>query len=190
MKILFALITVAVFSFGVEEFKITSEIKDNISNVITTLKSNEGDEIKKEKILSKISVLFDFETMSKISLGKKWKELNETQQKEFVTVFVKQLQNSFYEKLKHYSNELVKYKELDKPKPNRISFKTNIISQKGEVFEVIYKFYKDDKNDWKIYDVDMLGISLVQTYRVQIEEILNKDNGFENLMVKIQEKNN
>jgi ABC-type transporter MlaC component len=36
----------------------------------------------------------------------------------------------------------------------------------------------------------MLGISLVQTYRVQIEEILNKDNGFENLMVKIQEKNN
>ncbi len=56
----------------------------------------------------------------------------------------------------------------------------------SEVYEIIYKFYKDKNGSWMIYDVDILGVSIIQTYRTQFAEILTKE-PFEKLLEKLKQ---
>ena len=55
----------------------------------------------------------------------------------------------------------------------------------NEVYEIIYKFYKTSSNDWLIYDVDILGVSIIQAYRTQFADALAKES-FEKLMEKLK----
>lgn len=49
---------------------------------------------------------------------------------------------------------------------------------------IIFKFYNDN-NNWLIYDVDVLGVSIVQTYRSQFGDIL-ANQGFDALLQKLE----
>ncbi|MCH3852596.1 ABC transporter substrate-binding protein, partial [Campylobacter jejuni] len=54
----------------------------------------------------------------------------------------------------------------------------------GEEKNIIFKFYNNN-NDWLIYDIDVLGVSIVQTYRSQFGDILaNQD--FDTLLQKLE----
>ncbi|EMF1561341.1 ABC transporter substrate-binding protein, partial [Campylobacter jejuni] len=49
---------------------------------------------------------------------------------------------------------------------------------------IIFKFYNDN-NNWLVYDVDVLGVSIVQTYRSQFGDIL-ANQGFDALLQKLE----
>ena len=51
-----------------------------------------------------------------------------------------------------------------------------------------YKFYKL-KNNWKIYDVEVEGVSIVQTYRSQFATILQKGS-IDDLLLKLEQPEN
>ncbi|HBK1697470.1 TPA: ABC transporter substrate-binding protein, partial [Campylobacter coli] len=54
----------------------------------------------------------------------------------------------------------------------------------GEEKNIIFKFYNNN-NDWLIYDINVLGVSIVQTYRSQFGDILaNQD--FDTLLQKLE----
>ena len=71
---------------------------------------------------------------------------------------------SFTSKLGLYKDEEIKVTTLDKVKERMFLNSQMIIN--GEVKNIIFKFY-DKKGDWLIYDVDILGVSIIQTYRSQ-----------------------
>ena len=52
-------------------------------------------------------------------------------------------------------------------------------------YEIVYKFHKSKKSSWKIYDVNILGVSLIKTYRVQFANAL-KDGTYTALLNKLQ----
>lgn len=184
MKILLIIILIFSSVFAIEEKMIEVEVKNNVEHVLNTLKSEKSDYDKQTLIISKIETLFDFNTMAKISIGKKWNTMSEEERARFMKVFTDKLKISFFEKLKLYSNEKVEYQSLEKLKDTRIYLKTFIISSKSnDKSEVIYKFYKDDKNEWYIYDVDIIGVSLVQSYRTQISGLLSKNNDDINILI-------
>lgn len=54
----------------------------------------------------------------------------------------------------------------------------------GKKKNIIFKFYNDN-NNWLIYDVDVLGVSIVQTYRSQFGDIL-ANQGFDALLQKLE----
>ena len=63
-------------------------------------------------------------------------------------------------------------KNIKKVKHNRITLETTIIGQDGN-YKVIYMFYKKKQNNqWFIYDVNLVGVSIIQTYRKQFSEFL------------------
>ena len=68
--------------------------------------------------------------------------------------------------------------------PNRYHLKTSIIID-GKVNYIIFKFYPKEQENWKIYDADVLGISIIQTYRSQFADILKRYD-FTTLMQKLQ----
>ena len=69
-------------------------------------------------------------------------------------------------------------------KKNRVEVLTYLVT-KDDKKEMIYKLYKTKKKGWRVYDVDVLGVSIVQTYRSQFSGVLKKET-MEQLMERMR----
>tara|TARA_B100000700_G_C14828918_1_gene753547 strand:- start:17 stop:634 length:618 start_codon:yes stop_codon:yes gene_type:complete len=163
------------FVFGDEVSEIREMTKEKVDIVINTLRdANLSKEEKKELILETVDALFDFDRMAKLSLGKKyWKSLSKSGRKEFSRLFVERLKQSYLDKLDLYTDEEVVVDEANQKKKNRVEVLTYLVS-KDDKMEMKYKLYKDKKKGWLVYDVEVLGVSIVQTYRSQFSGYLKK----------------
>lgn len=52
-----------------------------------------------------------------------------------------------------------------------VIFYTQITNQNGEAYKLSFKFHRNGQNDYLVYDVDILGVSLIQTYKAQFEDL-------------------
>ena len=183
-KIIINILIVAIFSFffgttflfADEVSQIREMTKEKVDLVIITLKNDKlSKEEKKEEILKTIEGLFDFNLMARLSLGKKfWKKLSTEDRDEFTELFVERLKQSYLDKLDLYTDEEVVVDEAKLIKKKRVEVLTYLVS-KDDKMEMTYKLYKTKKNVWMVYDVDVLGVSIVQTYRSQFSGVLKKE---------------
>lgn len=131
-------------------------------------------------IFAAFDPVFDYELMAKLSLGsKQLAKLNEEQKSIFYKKFENRLKNSYVDKLSLYTDEKVKIKELKDVKSRKVLF-TELVG-KSKSFQIDYKFHNAKERGWLIYDVDILGVSIIQTYRGQFARILD-DGSFEKLI--------
>ena len=180
MKILFSFLLVATFGFALEFDKIDTTMEKNINQTIHILQtSNKNIESIAKEIFAMFDSIFDYHLMAQLSLSKKYKTLSPSQQKEFDVAFEKNLKRSFTDKLHLYKDETMKVLGGQKTKANRYNLKTSIILD-GKIHYITFKFHELNQ-DWKIYDVDILGISVIQTYRSQFADIISQE-GFEKLL--------
>ena len=163
------------FVFADEVSEIREMTKEKVDIVINTLRdASLSKEEKKELILETVDALFDFDRMAKLSLGKKyWKSLSKSGRKEFSRLFVERLKQSYLDKLDLYTDEEVVVDEANQKKKNRVEVLTYLVS-KDDKMEMKYKLYKHKKKGWLVYDVEVLGVSIVQTYRSQFSGYLKK----------------
>ena len=186
------LVTIFSFSFGTtslfadEVREIREMTKEKVDHVIITLKNDQlNKEEKKEEILKTIEGLFDFNLMARLSLGKKfWKQLSTEGRNEFTELFVERLKQSYLDKLDLYTDEEVVVDEAKLIKKKRVEVLTYLVS-KDDKMEMTYKLYKTKKNTWMVYDVDVLGVSIVQTYRSQFSGVL-KNESLEKLIERLR----
>ena len=169
-----------------EVSEIRAMTKEKVDIVINILKEkNLSKNEKKEGILETIDGLFDFSLMARLSLGKKhWKSLSKAKRKEFSELFVERLKLSYLEKLDLYTDEEVVVDEARMTKKKRVEVLTYLVT-KDDKKEMIYKLYKTKKKGWMVYDVDVLGVSIVQTYRSQFSGVLKKET-MEQLMERMR----
>lgn len=182
IKTISLVLCMSVSSQAIVESQIQKVMDKKVHQVLHILKNKSLTQKQKEKksILVMNSV-FDYATMSMISLGKKWKTLNATEKKQFTKAFEKKIKRSYIDKLRLYDNQKVKIKALKKPKSTRITLENEIIG-KTDTYKVIYLFYKNKKtNQWYIYDVKLAGVSIIQTYRKQFSAFL-KTKSFNQLL--------
>ena len=160
--------------------------REKINQVANTIRDKSLDKkTRNEKIIKIITPMFDFSQMAKLSMGKKnWQRMNKKQKQEFNKLFVKRLQESYLEKLDLYTDEEVTVDEAKQVK-KRIHVTSHLVS-KDDSMEMIYKFYKKKNQDWMVYDVKVMGVSIVQTYRSQFAGIL-KNQSIEDLLKKLRE---
>lgn len=184
MKILFSFLLVATFGFALEFDKIDTTMEKNINQTIHILQtSNKSIESIAKEIFTMFDSIFDYHLMAQLSLSKKYKTLSPSQQKEFDVAFEKNLKRSFTDKLHLYKDETMKVLGGQKTKANRYNLKTSIILD-GKIHYITFKFHEFNQ-DWKIYDVDILGISVIQTYRSQFADIISQE-GFAKLLQKLE----
>ena len=183
---LFAVFFAAATLYADEVSEIQAMTKEKVDLVIQTLKDTSlSKKEKKEGILKTIDDLFDFNLMARLSLGKKdWKALSKAERKEFSMLFVERLKQSYLDKLDLYTDEEVVVGEAKLTKKNRVEVLTYLIT-KDDKKEMTYKLYKSKKKGWMVYDVDVLGVSIVQTYRSQFSGILKKES-MEHLMERMR----
>ena len=181
-KILAILLLAVISVYAVEESNIKKVMDAKVKKVLHILKDTKLSQKQKEnKSIAVMDNMFDYHTMSQISLGKKWRSLSNTEKKKFTRAFEKKIKHSYIDKLRLYNNQKVITKDLKKLKPNRISLEYRIIG-KDETYKVVYLFYKKkNSNQWYIYDVRLVGVSIIQTYRKQFSEFL-KTKSFNQLL--------
>ncbi len=141
--------------------------------VVLTLQKEDIDQKDKEKQISKIvSPIFDFPLMAKLALGRKhWPKFTPPQREKFTRLFTERLKRSYWEKIALYKDEKVLFKPTVKKKKT-IYIPTELIHEDKKV-AILYKLRKVDKR-WKIYDVEIQGVSILLTYRSQFDEILRR----------------
>ena len=154
---------------------IKAMMKEKIGAVTTLIQDKKTTkDLRNEKIEAIVSPLFDYGLMGRLSLGKKqWKKLSKQERADFSHLFEARVTQSYVSKLDLYSDEVVAIDDAIKVK-SRIHLPTHLMS-KNEKRDILYKFYKSKKRGWLIYDVDILGVSLIQTYRTQFSGILKSD---------------
>ncbi len=160
--------------------------KEHAEYVIKLLKNKAlGKEERDKKIVESVNSIFDFKRMARLSLGRKhWRTMNRGQKKEFSNLFVKRLTESYLDKMNLYTDEKVAVKEAVQLR-KRIHVLTHLITDDGNL-EIVYKFYKKKKG-WKVYDVAIQGVSVVQTYRSQFNGILRK-NTIDGMLKRLRKK--
>jgi len=168
--ILFVTVQIGLTSDGIEAQAI---LKTKLDATIAVLQKKDLDTQKKnEQLVAIVTPMFDFQLMAKLSLGRKyWPGLSEEKKGEFTDLFIKRLRASYLEKISLYTDEKVFFKTPVQDK-RKVSIPTEIISNNNRI-SMIYKMYKS-KKDWKIYDVEIEGISIISTYRSQFDQVLSK----------------
>lgn len=140
-------------------------------SVAKVLQNKELDEKSKADIVDYIiSPIFDFELMGKLALGKThWPKLNAADQKTFTALFVQRLKASYRDKIMMYKDEQVEFQPAVQKK-EMIQIPMTLISD-GKKTAIVYKLHRLDKT-WKVYDVEIEGVSILLTYRSQFDDIL------------------
>ena len=94
--------------------------------------------------------------------------------KEFVTLFSDLLERSYITKIESYTGEqrvLYTKESIDK---DYASVRTEIVVQRDANVEVVYQLLRRDGN-WQVYDVVIEGVSLVNNYRTQFNNIISRE---------------
>lgn len=152
--------------------------------VAKVLQSNDIDQASKEKIIDTIvSPIFDFELMSKLALGKtNWSKLTPAQYETFSQLFVKRLKDAYREKILLYKDETATIGSAI-PKQNTVQIPMLLVSGDKNI-TIVYMLRQVD-DGWKIYDVEIQGVSIILTYRSQFTDTL-RHGSFEELISQLE----
>jgi phospholipid transport system substrate-binding protein len=173
----------------------TELVKKNFLDAITAVETVVSDkslskELRNKKVISIVETQFDFELMAKLSVGRVWNTLDSEVQNKFVDLYVNRMKKSYSSKLDIYKNEKFIITKIDMPKDNRI-FLESKLQGSSEDFDIVYKYYKPNipiknKKEWLVYDVEILGVSILKTDRAQFSEYL-KTHSVSELMESMKE---
>jgi phospholipid transport system substrate-binding protein len=137
------------------------------------LKAASAKEMKKDKLRAVYVNMFDEVELSRRSLGMKWNKLNTAQRQEFVKLFEQVLEKAYADRILSYTNEKIEFTKESMISGNLAEVRTKVITASKEIpiyYRVILK-----GGTWKVYDVTIENVSLVQNYRTQFNDILAKN---------------
>ena len=169
----FSLLILSQTVIGADKIAPEEVLKSTLDRVFEVLQKEDLEQQAKDKaVVEIITPMFDFARMAKLSLGKKhWPGLTKENKDRFTELFVKRLRQSYLDKLTTYTDEEIIYEPPVEVK-KKIHISTRLIS-KGKEISMLYKFYNSN-NSWKIYDVEIQGVSIIRSYRSQFNEILQR----------------
>jgi phospholipid transport system substrate-binding protein len=172
----------------VEAESARSLLKEKISEVIDVLDSPDLSEADKtSRIEDIVDPVFDYELMARLSLGRRhWTGLSADQQETFTRRFVARLKDSYFDKISMYSGDADAAFEYQPVKEQNNKVYVPVAVRAGdETVDMVYKFYSA-RGDWKVYDVEINGVSIIRSYRSQFDQIL-ADGTTEDLLEAVKE---
>ncbi len=167
-------------------------IKQVSTEVIDTIK---GDKTLQNGDVSKIISLVDakvmphvnFQRMTAAAVGRNWRTATPEQQKRLQEEFKTLLVRTYAGALTQVKDQTVQLKPLRAAAEDTEVVVRTEVKGKGEPIQLDYRLEKTDAA-WKIYDVNVLGVWLVEQYRNQFAQDINSS-GIDGLITKLAERN-
>ena len=131
---------------------------------------------------------FDFGRMTRFAVGPNWRQASPEQQKSLVSEFHTLLVHTYAATFVAYRDQTIEYRPLRmQPNDTEVVIKSLINQPGGKPVNVDYKMEKG-ASGWKVYDVVVADLSLVQNYRGTFETEVRKG-GIDGLIKALVDKN-
>ena len=147
---------------------------------------------RREQVMQLADSCMNFEVMARLAMGRYWKDLTEAQRTRYVASFKTHVVNTYRHTTDSYTDEDVKITGDRKEADGDWTILTSITGTKDnkpgqELAKVDYRLRLKD-NQWKVIDMTIEGVSLVQNFRSQFQEIMG-NGGIDQLLQLLNEKN-
>ncbi|MCB2017805.1 MAG: ABC transporter substrate-binding protein [Hydrogenophaga sp.] len=136
---------------------------------------------------AKIMPNVNFSRMTSMAVGRAWRQATPEQQKQLQDEFKTLLVRTYAGALGEVKDQTLSFKPMrSRPDDTDVVVRTEVRG-KGEPIQLDYRLEKGDSG-WKIYDLNVLGVWLVETYKTQFaQEINNK--GIDGLIANLAQRN-
>jgi phospholipid transport system substrate-binding protein len=168
----------------------TVQVRATVNRVLTilkdpSLKSDAAKDERRAELKKAILPRFDFEEMAKRSLGAEWRRLSPAEQKEFVRLFTDLLRDSYVTSIESYRGDRVTY-HRETQEGRFAEVRTAVVTEEGNEYMIDYRLHLVNP-EWKVYDVVIENISIVNNFRSQFRRVLNKSS-FKELLKTMRDK--
>ncbi len=141
-----------------------------------------------EVVQAKILPHVDFQRMTASAAGRHWREASAEQQAALTSEFKLLLIYTYSGAIAQIRNQKLEFKPMrSAPDDTDVEVRSNVIQPRGEPIQLNYRLEKTPAG-WKIYDVNILGAWLVETYKGSFSAEIQKG-GIDGLIKTLVERN-
>ena len=137
-----------------------------------------------EKILPYV----DFQRMTALAAGRHWREATPEQQKQLTVEFRNLLVHTYSGAISQVRDQKLDFRPFRAAAADTdVEVRSQVLQARGEPIQLNYRLKKTDAG-WKIYDINVLGAWLVQTYKGNFSAEISKS-GIDGLIKVLSDKN-
>ncbi|HMN79888.1 MAG TPA: ABC transporter substrate-binding protein [Burkholderiaceae bacterium] len=130
----------------------------------------------------------NFERMTSLAVGRAWREATPDQRSKLMAEFRTLLLRTYSGALGSVRDEQIRMKPFrGNANESDVIVRSEVVGSRGDPIQLDYRVEKNG-NGWKIYDLNVLGVWLVETYRNQFGQEINAK-GLDGLIQSLAEKN-
>ena len=170
-----------------EILEVKTFVEELGNKIINIAKEKNTSEAKiREKIINEIDIVIDSEWIAKFVLGKNYKNLNDQQKKQFISLYRDFMINTYGPKFKNYNGKKFTVNEIVKQNNFYIA-KAEFLPKDSD--NAILTDFRVRKKDGKLYILDFIaeGISLIETQRSEFNATIDSQ-GIEPFLKNLEEK--
>ncbi|MBX9848572.1 MAG: ABC transporter substrate-binding protein [Rhodocyclaceae bacterium] len=165
-------------------------VTDEVIAIVRADKDIQSGNAKKAVALVETKVLphFNFTRMTQLAMGREWRNASAAQQQALTNEFRTLLVRTYSKALTEYRNQTIDLKPFSlKAGETDAKVKTIVNQPNGKPIQLDYSLEKQD-NGWKVYDIEVAGVSLVTNYRETFASEI-RNGGVDSLIKTLQSKN-
>jgi phospholipid transport system substrate-binding protein len=158
-----------------EPTDLVRQITDQVLKILEDpkLQGPEKQAERQERLHQISNQAFDWQEMARRALAVHWRERTPQQQQEFISLFRDLVERTYINRLESATQEKQEIQYVgEQVDGSRAAVKTNVLTKRNQQVPIEYRLHKVDGR-WKIYDVLVEGISLVNNYRSQFNRIIS-----------------
>jgi len=166
--------------------RVSSDVLDAIRND-KAIREGNFDRVQKlvnERILPYV----DFDKMTRLTVGRAWRGATAEQRAALIDQFRTLLMRTYSGALSKVTDHKVRLRPTrGQDNPNDVVVRTEVVATQGDPITLDYRLEKT-VDGWKIYDMNILGVWLVETYKGEFAEAISQG-GVDGLIKTLIEKN-
>ena len=178
------------FADAIAPDALVKSVTDDVITIVRQDKAIQSGDTRKavELVETKVLPYFDFAHMTRLAVGKDWKQANADQKAVLTNEFKTLLVRTYSNALTQYRNQQIDFKPLKaKPEETDVIVRTEVRQPGAKAVQIDYNLEKQGDN-WKVYDVMVAGVSLVTNYRDSFGQEV-RSGGIDGLIKSLKDKN-
>ena len=168
-------------------------VRDLSNEVLATIKADKalasGDVNRVQKLIDeKILPYVDFQKMTQLAVGRGWRQATPEQRAALTREFRALLVRTYSGALSQVTDHKVELRPFRaQPADTDVLVRTSVVASRGDPIQLDYRLEKTDAG-WKIYDVNILGVWMVENYKTQFASQINAG-GVDGLIKTLTDRN-
>jgi phospholipid transport system substrate-binding protein len=168
-------------------------VRDLSNEVLATIKADKalasGDVNRVQKLVDeKVLPYVDFGKMTRLAVGRGWRQATPEQRAALTREFRTLLVWTYSGALSQVTDHQVQLRPFRaQPGDTDVVVRTSVVASRGDPIQLDYRLEKTEAG-WKIYDVNIIGVWLVENYRTQFASQINAS-GVDGLIKTLTDRN-